>query len=140
MRYFIFYVFFLFLVAKGYAQGNRLAFNRVFLLNSTTDLAVPAGKVWKVSSAIYQICNTCSGLVNSTSNSCSEDTYLNYTVFINNGPTRLGETTAYFNPSSSQPNNLFRSALPLWLPEGATMRVACSGTKVSIIEFNVIPE
>jgi hypothetical protein len=140
MRYIVFCLFSFFLTAKGYAQGNRLAFNRVFLLNSTTDLAVPIGKVWKVSSAIYNICNTCSGLVNNTSNSCSEDTYLNYTVFINNGPTRLGETTAYFNPSSSMPNNFFRTALPLWLPEGATLRVACGGTKISIIEFNVIPE
>ncbi len=104
---------------SSFAQGN-LQFNQVILLdipaNSVQNIAVPAGKVWKIEST---------GSGSSSANG----------VYLRNAS---AVAIAYLGPMS-----VSTSVYPYWLPSGfngsfqnfhPSLRMS-----VSIIEFNVVP-
>lgn len=104
------------------AQGT-LQFNQALLLESSasncqTCWTVPAGKVWKLTSASG---NTGNGV----------------NIWINNKG--LGLITSY----ASQTGFVYHNVFPLWLPAGSTLGYSNLGSNSNAafwgIEFNVVP-
>jgi hypothetical protein len=112
MKYFLAFLLTAFLSINSFAQGN-LQFNQVLILDaSTSGIAhtVPAGKVWKIESVAM-----------SSNNAYFQIQWAGLSFFIVN--------------TSSAYNNL-----PFWLPSSAAVTfIASATTKVSVIEFNVVP-
>lgn len=104
----------------GKAQGS-LQFNQVLLLSTNSNgqsWTVPAGKVWKVSSA------SVSG---------------NFSSFMAIG---LNGTSYWYTPNYSVDQGRFSLTLPLWLPAGTVLNLPFPNTVdrfASVIEFNVVP-
>ena len=96
----------------SFSQGN-LQFNQVLVLDAPVagnQVTVPAGKVWKIESVAM-----------ASNNAYFQIQWAGLNYFIVN--------------TSSGYNNM-----PFWLPSNATITlVGSSSTKVSIIEFNVVP-
>ncbi len=94
------------------AQGN-LQFNQVLLLDANSGgnaVTVPAGKVWKIESIAF-----------SNNNAYFQIQWGGVNYFV------LNNSTPYAN-------------LPFWLPSNESVSfVANVNSKVSIIEFNVVP-
>jgi len=111
MKHLIFSCF-LFLSLNLFSQGN-LQFNQVLTLDAPTagnQVTVPAGKVWKIESVAM-----------SSNNAYFQIQWAGLSYFIVN--------------TSSGYNNL-----PFWLPSNAVITlIGSAATKVSIIEFNVVP-
>ncbi len=113
------------------AQSN-LDFNQVLLVTNGT---VPAGKVWKVESAIYSL----APLSLSNGANAQEDK-----ITINGTTTVIRKSTSY-NPYYSGGNGSSQAAMtyiwethfPLWFPAGTTIQVSTGVTSLSILEFNV---
>ena len=116
------------------AQGN-LQFNQVKLV--TTLETVPAGKVWKVESVIYNIPQTTSGY-QTTNGGCSYSTYESTAIEVAGTPTKVGQGTQAASYSNLAYTHSY-TILPLWLPGGATLSGGTCLNKVSVIEFNVLP-
>jgi hypothetical protein len=110
----IFTILFVCFALQSFAQGN-LQFNQVktFTGNASGYIVldtVPSGKVWKIESVAM----------------VSNNSYFQ----IQWG----GSNYFVINTSSGYSN------LPFWLPSNTTVTfIASSATKVSIIEFNVVP-
>lgn len=102
----------LFLGLEVFGQGN-LQFNQVLILDAPTagnQVTVPAGKVWKIESVAM-----------ASNNAYFQIQWAGLNYFVLN--------------TSSGYNNL-----PFWLPANASVTlVGSSSTKVSIIEFNIVP-
>ena len=129
-------VFFVFLICLGmsYAQGN-LQFNQVKLVSALE--TVPAGKVWKIESVIYNIPQTASGY-QSTNGGCSYIYYESTAIEIAGIPTKVGQGTqpaAYSNLAYTHSYTM----LPVWIPAGTTLSGGTCLNKVSVIEFNIVP-
>ena len=129
-------VLFIFLVCLGmsYAQGN-LQFNQVKLVSALE--TVPAGKVWKIESVIYNIPQTASGY-QSTNGGCSYIYYESTAIEIAGIPTKVGQGTqpaAYSNLAYTHSYTM----LPVWIPAGTTLSGGTCLNKVSVIEFNIVP-
>ena len=129
-------VLFIFLVCLGmsYAQGN-LQFNQVKLVSALE--TVPAGKVWKIESVIYNIPQTASGY-QSTNGGCSYIYYESTAIEIAGIPTKVGQGTqpaAYSNLAYTHSYTI----LPVWIPAGTTLSGGTCLNKVSVIEFNIVP-
>ncbi len=105
-------ILFIFITSSSFSQGN-LQFNQVLLLDASTAgtaFNVPAGKVWKIENV-----------------ACS----------VNPGYVLLqqGAVSFWLSNTSTGYNHL-----PFWLPSGASFSfVGSAASKVSIIEFNVVP-
>tara|TARA_Y100000385_G_C12562894_1_gene412936 strand:- start:131 stop:466 length:336 start_codon:yes stop_codon:yes gene_type:complete len=101
-----------FISVQLFAQGN-LQFNQVLILDANSggnSVTVPAGKVWKIESV---------ALSNNNAYFQIQWGGVNYFVLNNSAP--------YEN-------------LPFWLPSNESISlVANVNSKVSIIEFNVVP-
>ncbi len=120
---------------NGRAQGS-LQFNQVKLVTSLE--TVPANKVWKVVSVVFDIGTTSSGAMSSTSSSCSSGTYYSRSIVVNGVNTKTGEgmhTASYSSLSYAHGY----TELPLWLPAGATLSGGPCNNQISVIEFNVVP-
>ncbi len=116
------------------AQGN-LQFNQAKLV--TTLETVPAGKVWKIESVIYNIPYTASG-AQSTNGGCSYPYYESTGIEIAGTPTKVGQGTlpaSYSNLSYTHSYTM----LPVWLPAGTTLSGGTCLNKVNVIEFNIVP-
>ena len=129
-------VFLVFLIWLGvsYAQGN-LQFNQVKLVSALE--TVPAGKVWKIESVIYNIPQTASGY-QSTNGGCSYIYYESTAIEIAGIPTKVGQGTqpaAYSNLAYTHSYTM----LPVWIPAGTTLSGGTCLNKVSVIEFNIVP-
>lgn len=112
----------LFLSNRSVAQGN-LQFNQVLLLNNGTTYTVPSGKVWKLESAVY---NTYS------------ITYGSSAKLVINGST-VELIPFSFNDGNGTNRAPVTEVFPFWLPENATIQPTQAISKVSVVEFNVIP-
>jgi hypothetical protein len=106
---------FLFVMFTGltvYSQGN-LQFNQVLVLDASTSgtaHSVPAGKVWKIESVAI----------------AANSSYFQI----------QWAGVNYFLVSFAAGYNM----LPFWLPSSASVTfIASATTKVSVIEFNVVP-
>lgn len=122
---------FLFVILSGmslisWTQGT-LQFNQVKLV--TTVQTVPAGKVWKVMSA----------LGDKLVSNCNTGDLHNITV---NGSavTVTKSTSLTFNQYCYGWQGVATVAeMPFWLPEGATLAAGANVSSISVMEFNIIP-
>lgn len=118
-----------------FAQGS-LQFNQVKLV--TTQETVPAGKVWKVESVIYNIPESSYPLATNTSSSCGSSYLRNYSIEVDGVATKVGFLDGV-NSTSSYNYFYMTSSLPIWLPAGATLSGGPCSNKISVIEFNIVP-
>ena len=72
----------------AFAQGN-LQFNQVKLVTALE--TVPAGKVWKIESVIYNIPSEMSSYQTSGSLSCGVNTFWNFAIEVAGVPTKTGQ-------------------------------------------------
>jgi hypothetical protein len=119
----------------GFAQGS-LQFNQVKLV--TTIETVPAGKVWKVESVIYNIPVDITGYQTGNSANCNSTSYRSTAIEINGTPTKTGQGMATASYSNLAYTHAY-TRLPLWLPAGATLSGGICNLQISVIEFNIIP-
>ena len=128
---------FLFLVSiqTSFAQGN-LQFNQVKLVSTIE--TVPAGKVWKIESVIYNIPSEMSSYQTSGSLSCGVNTFWNFAIEVAGVPTKTGQGVGSLQLSNISYTQGY-TELPIWLPGGATLSGGPCLNKVSILEFNIIP-
>ena len=129
---------FLVFVSLGHcimAQGN-LQFNQVKLV--TTLETVPAGKVWKVESVIYNIPSGSNTYQTGNYGDCSASDYNKSAITVDGIPTKVGQGTTPLGYSSGYYTHTY-TILPFWLPAGATLSGGVCLNKISVIEFNIIP-
>lgn len=148
----IIFLSFLFMCLSLRAQGN-LQFNQVKLVTALE--TVPAGKVWKVESALSGEERYPTSGTNLPSNSrfiqvngaaiCVHEEHVATTgvgfngccgggFWMNNVGMSVNSTTPVLVQVSAQPTKL-----PLWLPSGATLAAGTKVSSISVLEFNVIP-
>lgn len=123
-------------VSLGVSAQGSLQFSQVKLV--TTLETVPANKVWKVESVIYDIPATSTTGSSSSSASCGPNTFYSKSIEVNGVSTKTGHGTH----SAAYSNLTYIHAyteLPLWLPAGATLSGGPCLNQVSVIEFNVVP-
>lgn len=130
----ILYFVYITLLGSSYAQGN-LQFNQVKLVS--TQETVPAGKVWKVESVIYNIAPTATGY-QSGAGSCSSNSYESTAIEVAGVPTKVGQGTQPASYSNLVYTHSY-TILPLWLPAGTNLSGGTCLNKISVIEFNIIP-
>lgn len=118
-------------------SAGNLEFNQVKLV--TTQETVPAGKVWKVVSVVYNISETQTGYSTSSStSSCNSSAYRSTSITVDGVTTKVGQgtnTAAYSNLAYIHSYTM----LPLWLPAGSTLDGGPCLNKVSVLEFDVVP-
>jgi len=152
MKRVLFSLILFFVAFLGNAQGN-LQFNQVKLV--TTLETVPAGKVWKVESALtgeerYPTSGTTlpsnSRFIQVNGNSiCIHEEHVATTgvgfngccgggFWMNNVGMAVNSTTPVLVQVSGQPTKL-----PLWLPSGTTLAAGSKVSSISVVEFNVLP-
>jgi hypothetical protein len=118
-----------------FAQGN-LQFNQVKLV--TNQETVPAGKVWKVESVIYNIPSGSNTYQVANYGDCSPSDINKSAIVVDGTPTKVGQGTTPLGYSSGTYTHTY-TMLPLWLPAGATLSGGLCLNKISVIEFNIIP-
>jgi len=145
------------------AQGN-LEFSGALIV-SNSELTVPAGKVWKVTSVYGFEANFC--LYSTTFNNCNygPNNSFNMSVsgFVINGVPVLSECTmkrVWASTNCTGTNNTFTAVealcgnqvgalgyapklanpniLPMWLPVGTTLKSIGPATFLSVLEFNIV--
>jgi hypothetical protein len=119
----------------SFAQGN-LQFNQVKLV--TNQETVPAGKVWKVESVIYNIPSGSNTYQVANYGDCSPSDINKSAIVVDGTPTKVGQGTTPLGYSSGTYTHTY-TMLPLWLPAGATLSGGLCLNKISVIEFNIIP-
>ncbi len=132
------YLLFLVVISFGQclvAQGN-LQFNQVKLVTATE--TVPAGKVWKIESVIYNIPSGSNTYQTGNYGDCSASDYNRSSIIVDGTPTKIGQGTTPLGYSSGSYTHTY-TILPLWLPAGATLSGGLCSNKISVIEFNIIP-
>jgi hypothetical protein len=116
----------LFYSISSFAQGN-LEFNQVKLVGSTTE-TVPAGKIWKIESALSS-----SSLSISTGTTSTQNVTTNIVI---NGTNVVVKSSWGSSYASSA---LETTDLPIWLPAGTTLQAGNNVFRISVIEFNIVP-
>ncbi|NBV09612.1 MAG: hypothetical protein EBR91_04275 [Flavobacteriia bacterium] len=134
MKFLFLFSFFMLWFTPFFAQGN-LQFNQVKLVSALE--TVPAGKVWKIESVIYNIPQTASGS-QSTNGGCSVFYYESTAIEIAGTPTKVGQGTQAASYSSLSYTHSY-TILPIWIPAGTTLSGGVCLNKISVIEFNIIP-
>lgn len=127
-------------LAGTFAGGNMMAqsglqFSQVKIV--TTQETVPAGKVWKVESVIYNISLDASSAQSSSATSCSSAYYRSTAINVNGVDTKVGNgtmTAAYSNLAYTHSY----TNLPFWLPAGYTLSGGPCNNMVSVIEFTIV--
>ena len=107
------------------AQGS-LQFNKIKLV--TTTETVPAGKVWKVESALGPAIGA----------NCSNNPM--HTLVVNSWTVNVGTSgnLSYNNYCGGWQGIGIVTSLPIWLPENTTLAAGSNVNAVSVIEFNVV--
>lgn len=131
----LYFILFILLNQLAFAQGN-LQFNQVKLVTALE--TVPAGKVWKIESVIYNIPSEMSSYQTSQSLSCGVNTFQNFAIEVAGVPTKTGQGVNALQLSNITYTQGY-TELPIWLPGGATLSGGPCLNKVSILEFNIIP-
>ncbi len=128
-------LFLVFLGLGALLHAQSLQFSQVKLVTSLE--TVPAGKVWKVESVIFNIPATAMPLANSGSTNCNYGQYQNQAIQVDGVFTKLGGAgnTAY----NGYTGYYYGTSLPIWLPAGATLSGGPCLNKISVIEFTVVP-
>lgn len=117
-------------VFAAQAQGN-LQFNQVKLVSTIE--TVPAGKIWKVESVLY---NT--PIVGNGNATIAFSIGTDASILIN-GTSIVTRSSRGVNTSQGGAYySVWDITLPLWLPSGTTLSSSTGVGNVSVIEFNVI--
>ena len=127
-------VFFLIFFFSIHARGQSLAFGQVLVFNSTSDVLVPNGKVWKIeneNNPSYQ-----SAISNPQHYGCGYTDRIDVSFIVNGKP---NYSERYINSGANLSVNTARNRFPVWLPEGTSLHVDCADHQLYIIEFSVIP-
>lgn len=131
----LYIAFFILLNQLAFAQGN-LQFNQVKLV--TAQETVPAGKVWKVESVIYNIPEGSTTYQTGNLGSCSANDYNSAAIIVAGTPTKVGQGTSPLAYSNGAYVHSY-TILPIWLPAGTTLSGGICLNKISVIEFNITP-
>lgn len=132
---FIFGLLLLSCPADGFAQGN-LQFNRVLLVSSAQ--AVPAGKVWKVESALVN--GNCTPSAVSGHHMWTNTAYMTVngnSIAVNSAYTAYGTPAQTWSGVSA--GEIKHTEFPFWLAAGSTLAASTHVTYLSVMEFNIIP-
>jgi hypothetical protein len=145
MRKRLFYVVLLFLVvwmifpANTKAQGT-LQFNRVILVDNNLQ-TVPVSKVWKVESVMSV--NTlipAAGTTDNTYYTITKIIEVNTNQVVISRASRYTENSSRYNSESTTDIGIGQvTELPLWLPQGTTLKTGTNALYISVIEFNIVP-
>ena len=136
-----FFIFQLYAAPMLCAQGT-LEFNQVKLVTSSEE-TVPGNKVWKIESVLGNSTTT-SGFATNVTPTIPPDHLIHVAenAIAVAAQLELGGGGAYYSESSNR-NSWFTkelcTTLPIWLPEGTTLRAGSNVTLISVIEFNIIP-
>jgi hypothetical protein len=121
-RFIIAFAFLFYLGLSCMAQGN-LQFNQTLVLSLGNTYTVPAGKTWKVESAVY---------------SSPSLTFNNgASAYIDNAKVSLIPFAFYDGTTTGR--SPYSTAFPMWLPAATTITPSEQTSKMFVIEFNVIP-
>lgn len=131
----LYFIIFTLLNQLAFAQGN-LQFNQVKLV--TVLETVPAGKVWKVESVIYNIPSGSTTYQTGNLGSCSANDYNSAAIIVDGTPTKVGQGTSPLAYSNGAYVHSY-TILPIWLPAGTTLSGGVCLNKISVIEFNITP-
>ena len=131
----LYFILFILLNQLAFAQGN-LQFNQVKLVTALE--TVPAGKVWKIESVIYNIPSEMSSYQTSQSLSCGVNTFQNFAIEVAGVPTKTGQGVNALQLSNITYTQGY-TELPIWLPGGATLSGGPCLNKGSILEVNILP-
>ncbi len=118
------FLFAFFWANTGSAQS--LQFSRVMLVTNLQ--TVPAGKVWKVESAM---------LTGNLGINTGTTSYQTQSAIIRVDGQNINLMHTFGNSYGVQFQELTR--LPMWLPAGTTLEPSTNIGKISIIEFTVVP-
>ena len=128
------------LSSQLYSQGN-LQFNQVKLVSTIE--TVPAGKVWKVESAVFMGGSPfCIGT--GTNTSCGPGS-MQSTGFVGDMSFQVNGQINYLYTNLGQPGSSASyasqgySTFPIWLPAGSTLAASTNMRYLSVLEFNIIP-
>ncbi len=118
------FLFAFFFATQSSAQS--LQFSRVVLVTNLQ--TVPAGKVWKVESAML----TASMGINTGTSS-----YQSHTAVLRVDGQSINLRHTFGNANGVHSQELSR--LPMWLPAGTTLEPSTNVGQISVIEFTVVP-
>jgi hypothetical protein len=127
------------LAASAAAQtDSELRFSRVVLVENVAQ-TVPAGKVWKVESALYNGgAPFCLGAAN-----CGPNTQVRgadgLMTFVVNGLSVHIPSNTYYNSNPTNPSSSTHNSFPFWLPAGSTLQASTNVRYLSVLEFSVVP-
>ncbi len=125
----------IFLYTGAFTQGN-LQFNQVKLVTALE--TVPAGKVWKIESVIYNIAEGSTTYQTGNYGNCNTNDNNSAAIVVAGTPTKVGQGTSPLGYSSGSYVHSY-TILPIWLPAGTTLSGGICLNKISVIEFNIIP-
>jgi len=131
----IYFILFILLNQLAFAQGN-LQFNQVKLVTALE--TVPAGKVWKIESVIYNIAEGSTTYQTGNYGNCNTNDYNSAAIVVAGTPTKVGQGTSPLGYSSGSYVHSY-TILPIWLPAGTTLSGGICLNKISVLEFNIIP-
>jgi hypothetical protein len=131
----LYFILFILLNQLAFAQGN-LQFNQVKLVTALE--TVPAGKVWKIESVIYNIAEGSTTYQTGNYGNCNTNDYNSAAIIVAGTPTKVGQGTSPLAYSNGAYVHSY-TILPIWLPAGTTLSGGICLNKISVIEFNITP-
>jgi len=131
----LYFILFILLNQFAFAQGN-LQFNQVKLVTALE--TVPAGKVWKIESVIYNIAEGSTTYQTGNYGNCNTNDYNSAAIIVAGTPTKVGQGTSPLAYSNGAYVHSY-TILPIWLPAGTTLSGGICLNKISVIEFNITP-
>jgi len=131
----LYFILFILLNQLALAQGN-LQFNQVKLVTALE--TVPAGKVWKIESVIYNIAEGSTTYQTGNYGNCNTNDYNSAAIIVAGTPTKVGQGTSPLAYSNGAYVHSY-TILPIWLPAGTTLSGGICLNKISVIEFNITP-
>jgi hypothetical protein len=99
---------------------------------------VPAGKVWKIESVIYNIAEGSTTYQTGNYGNCNTNDYNSAAIIVAGTPTKVGQGTSPLAYSNGAYVHSY-TILPIWLPAGTTLSGGICLNKISVIEFNITP-
>jgi hypothetical protein len=138
-RTFLFSLFF-FMHLALFSQGN-LQFSQIKLVSTLE--TVPAGKVWKVESAVFMggapFCLGTGPNSNCAAGNLAGSGFVGDMAFQVNGQTNYLYTNLGQPGSSASYASPGYSPFPLWLPASSTLAAGTNMRYLSVIEFTIVP-
>lgn len=122
--------------ASTFGQGN-LQFNQVLLVSGSQ--AVPAGKVWKVESALISNILTPSATQSHMNTNGAYILVNGNSIAVSGTYASWGTPSVTWNASGTMTTSGNLTTFPLWLPAGTSLAASSNVTYVSVMEFNITP-